>query len=415
MALKIGGLSRVKIKYPNLQLDNLKIIGYGAGHYFSNFYPLIDIPIEYTIAPDNHGKIIHGVKVEALERIQRENPENILVIIFGENVNEITNEIGRLGPFKCVNAFVFGSQDIELVDELIEIGNFLSPPLAPTISIRTSDIGFFYQGPIFPFTELALAYQRLKFPDDYHCFVTWSDQSPSLLEKCNQWVDKIIKIEPPKNGGLSNRNFMINSAAVGAKHINEMGFNYSVRVRSGALIKGDVRSFIDDNFINNPANKNKIGFYMGSSWKNIPFHISDMFMISTSENMMKLWGSIEDIRTSDAPEFNLDPKSHFSELAKVSNESYIWKQYAKACGYKNETLKDYLTFMVENLIPLEPDLFQFSLKHLSLFNVEFDNALAPDIKWWQSLITNFDIELSKSLSRYNSNSTIDDYWRRRIG
>ncbi len=415
MAIVIGSLDRILIKYPTVNINSLKFIGWGAGQQFKDHFKHLEISIEYTICPltQNQGKNINGVRVEKPEILNQEDPSKTVILIFSSASNEIINQIRNLGDFMCVPALTFGMDSVGLISELQSLaGRVMEPPVTRQGSYAH---GFFYQGPIFPYTELALAYQRLRFPNDYHCLVTDTNQNPENLSRCKRWVDHLIELTPPQNPGIFRRNLMLQTAKRGALDILEKNIDFCVRVRSGNIVVGNLRKYINDRFAGGSINKGKIGFYMGWSWKNVPFHISDAFMVANTSDMVRLWSAPADPRLPDHFANLDDSKLHYSELAKITNESYLWSHYAKIEGHKAESLLDYYNFMKEKLIPLEPDLTTFSLKHVPIFNIELDKSFSPDEYWWKSFCNNFEGEYRKGIIRFTSECSIQDYWRGGLG
>jgi hypothetical protein len=418
MAVVHGGLERLGIKYPGIDLSGIKLIGWGAGQWFSDYYPLLELPLEYTVCPrpENQGRVINGVQVRSPEALRAEDPSRVVIVILASHSNEVTNQVRALGDFRCAPAIGFGVDPIPLIDELqqlirsglMEAGSSLS-------QIRTAhrENGFFYQGPLFPYSELALAYQRLKYPYDFHCLVTYTVQDPVLLSQCSRWVDEVILEDDVKNPGPFNRNLMMRTARRGSQRVLERGCKYAVRVRSGNVVFGNLEKYIRRQYGAGELNKDKIGFYMGWSWKNVPFHISDAFMVARANDMVKLWGVPEDGAPIESIAVSED--SHFSEYKKVTSECYLWSSYAKSQGFSVDSLHDYYSFMKDRLLPLEPEMNTFSLKHVPIFNLEFDNSMSPDIAWWRRLSENFDAEYARGLARYESACTIRDYWRAKLG
>lgn len=416
MAIIHGGLSRIAFRHPDIDLENTRIIAWGAGQFFRDLYPITGLKAEYTICPrpENHGKIIHGLEVKSPDFLKKENPDNILILIFSASSIEISHQIGSLGKFRTAPAIEYGCGNNHIIDELLLLQKNLHT--APPKKEYFSEIGFFTQGPISQFTELALAYHRFKFPNDYHCFVTDAGQSPELVKKCAQWVDEIIEITAPEAPGPLRRNYMIRTAKAGADHIKKKGFKYSVRVRSGNITIGDIRKYIYKIFgPNDKYNIGKIGFYMGWSFKNIPFHISDAFMVARSEEMAAIWSVDEDQRRDDDPSVFYSLEMHHQELARHTSESYIWSDFAKKLGHPNSTIEDHLNFMREKLIPVEPELRTYPLKYIPVFSLDFDGGIVLDKNWWNDLTYNFDYLKHKSQEISKSNSSIADHYAYKIG
>jgi hypothetical protein len=313
-----------------------------------------------------------------------------------------------------VPAFKFGTDDIS---HILELQSFAyAKPIKLNTTNQNHDAGFFYQGPINSYTEICLKYQRIKFPTDYHCLVTYTNQNQSLISKCAQWVDDVIQVEDPINPGLMNRNRMIRTSSIGAHAVHRKKCEYTIRVRTGNIVIGDLSSFIFDIYRSNQSNQNKVCFFMGQSWRNIPFHIADTFMVARSHEMIRLWDVQEDSRTVHSTDFTkVTDASHFTELYKLTNEVYLWTNYANKLGYTSYNLRDYYEFMTDNLIPLEPKLSTISLKHIPLVNLDYDNGFSPDVSWWKSLKFNFENEYQRAMSRQLSHHTIQDFWSAKIG
>lgn len=416
MAIIHGGLSRISLKYPGIDIKNTKIIAWGAGQYFRDLYPLTEIKAEYTICPipENHGKIIHGIEVKSPDFLKSENPENVVILIFSGASNQIAHQIADIGNFMSVPAIHYGKTSSHIIDELLLLQKNLQH--SPSKKEYFSEIGFFTQGPIFDFTELALAYHRYQYPNDYHCFVTDAGQSPEKLSRCARWVDDVIEVPHPETPGLYFRNYMIRTARVGAELVRKKGMKYSVRVRSGNVTIGDVRKFIYKSFGHHGNyNLNKIGFHMGWSWKNVPFHISDAFMVGRSEDIVRLWQVAEDQRSENDPGLQISAEMHHLELARVSNESYIWSDYARKSGLPHSTIEDHLKFMRDHLIPLEPDLSTHPLKYTPLFELDFEGGIGPTKEWWRDLVNNYDYAMHKALEISKLNISIAGHFSNKVG
>lgn len=341
MAVCLGSLGRVKLKYPKIDMDNIKVIAWGAGQWFHDYYPIIDIPVSYTICPLNagDGKTIHNVPVVSPDILKDEFPERCLIIIFSASSNEITNQIRAFGNFPCIPALNFGRSNLNAIESLAAFKRSFDFKYINKIKNKRKDLGFFYQGPIFPYTELALAYQRFFYPEFHHIFVTDKGQNSKLINRCKKWVDELIEMDVPENTGFLNRNSMIQTAYAGVKRLKELNVDISVRVRSGNIIYGDFFKFLNDSYF--AIKKQKIGFYMGWSWKNIPFHISDAFMIGKTDVIEQLWALPLDPRLpNDFPNlFFTNQLDHFSILTN-SNECYLWSHFAKSKGYRTDTLNN---------------------------------------------------------------------------
>ncbi len=416
MAIIHGDISRINIKFPNINHKNIKFIAWGAGQVFRDFYGLLGIEVAYTICPilENQGKIINGLEVKPPEVLLSEDIDSVFIIIFSTAFIQIGHQINQFGSFKSIAAMEYGFLSQSILQELALLQKNID--CAPPPKKSYSEIGFFTQGPIFPFTEIALAYQRFKYPNDFHCLVTDKGQSSELLSKCARWVDEVIEVTPPENPGPLRRNYMIRTAKIATQRLHHKGFKYVVRLRSGNIALGDIRSFINKNFgTHGEYNSGKIGFHVHWTMRNIPFWISEAFMVARSEDMLNLWDVEEDSRSGSEPSLQITTDIPYSDSIRLSNEHYIWSDYAKRLGYSNVSIEDYLNFMKDKLIPLEPEINTYSIKYLPLFNVEFDNCAIPDARWWNNLKQNFDHELNRSKKIFNAQYILNDHFTNKIG
>jgi hypothetical protein len=103
MAEIIGSLERVLLRYPDLDIANLRVVGWGAGEFFKKYYPLISsrIQLEYTVCPwqENQDKVFNGVEVRSPEALMNEDPENTLILVFSYDFSERLSEI-TYGEFR---------------------------------------------------------------------------------------------------------------------------------------------------------------------------------------------------------------------------------------------------------------------------------------------------------------------------
>ena len=415
MAIVRGSISRALVNYPDLDITSTRLIGWGAGQWFTDYYQYFNIPIEYTICPriGTQGVSIHGISVKPPDVLLTESRDDILIVVMAAHSPEIMQQISRdYGNFRVVTAWNFSPDTVE-IDEVCELNSALSGISFAKRSAEIERLGIFTQGPIFDCTPLALARNRLQYPTAYHCFVTWDHQPKHLIEKCAPWVDRIITLPQPENLGMGHRNAMLRSARAGAECMAQRGVRYAVRCRSNAVITGSVGKAIWRMFGDGQKNIGKVGIYLGASWKHMPFMFSDMYMIARTEDMLELWSLAEYLRTSaDVPVLQSD---HFLELRKVTTESMLWSNFAAKRGFATNDLSDSYRFAHSNLLPLEPDVSMLSLKHMPLFNLKLDRGYSPDKDWWANMQSDIEgaVEHAKAISELNM--TVGDFWQAKIG
>lgn len=99
------------MKYPDLDLTKVKLIGWGAGSAFRDFFPRVPLPLAYTVCPlaENHGKTLHGLEVKAPSALLDEDRENSLIVIYARFSSEIMSQIRlNLGDFRTIPAMRIG-------------------------------------------------------------------------------------------------------------------------------------------------------------------------------------------------------------------------------------------------------------------------------------------------------------------
>ncbi|MGG0720049.1 hypothetical protein ABE096_21080 [Robertmurraya massiliosenegalensis] len=99
-----------------LEKNYKKVIGWGTSGYFHETSGKLNINMEYLIDSDvsKVGSLLKGIKIESPEILLKENPENILIVIFSSFYKEICENIERFGDFYTVSG-----------EELLRISIFL--------------------------------------------------------------------------------------------------------------------------------------------------------------------------------------------------------------------------------------------------------------------------------------------------
>lgn len=424
MAIVTGSIERARLKYPGLDTSNLRLIGWGAGQYFRDYYPFIaeHLDLQYTICPrpENHGKRIHGVDVRPPSALREESTENTLIVILALHYPEIMNQISEQhGKFRTVRSINFNDGSNASLDELQDLAGLL-----PGLSLQHPQsiqpkAGIFVQGLAFDFTPLILASHRLRFPSVHQCMVTWDHQPRELLDRCREWLDELILVPQPENLGLFNRNAVLRSARIGAEHLAGKNIEFAVRCRSDNLLTGSIYEAINK-FFSRGRNAGKIAASLSSSWQHVPFHFSEKTMVARTSDMLSLWSRAEDPRSAEEAEAEYKRASeaadgHFQTLAQTTFESYLWGDYAHRLGYPTETLMDSYRFAQARLLALEPHLTYQSLKFVPLFNVLRDAGYSFTLESWNRLLSDGEdaLQRAEAVSRMKVNTA--EYWQGKVG
>ncbi len=423
MAYVRGGLSRIWMKYPGLDLQKTRLIGWGAGQAFRDYYPHTNLPLQYTICPrtENHGTTIHGVEVRSPAALLQERHEDTLVVIFSAYTPEIMRDIrDKFGDYRTVRAVDFGD-DVPVIAELQAFQAVLRsglrlekrPPSEP------AELGIFMQGPLTDFTPLALAFHRLHHPAAHLALVTWTSEDPALVEACRPWVDTLEQIAPPPPNGYDTRNYIIRSCKSASELMLYAGVRYVVRARTDAVLTGSVYKALERLYGDGSRNLGKVGVLLQASWAYMPFHFSDKLMVCRAEDMAQLWSLPEDPRGPDDFPPSLSNSEFlgtpFLDFRHVSWESNLWSTYARKLGYATDTLEDAYRFARERLIEIDSDMRMFSIKHIPLFNLRLRPMLEPSREWWQEVYGDFDNAMEHVRSVSASGMTMADFFARRVG
>lgn len=422
MAKIIGSLERAALRYPGIELRNVKLIGWGAGQFFRDYYPIIKdlIDLDYTVCPwpENQGLQIHGVDVKPTSALNSENPDNVLILVFSGHVSEVMSQIsyGMFKRFRVMRALEFDIEKAPLIEELQERKKLLSSGMAiQGVKSNKSKFGIFYQGLAFEFTPQVLAWNRLKFPSAYHCMATWDNQSKDLLDQCRPWLDKLLLIpEPDGGGGIRNLNYILRSARAGIEHLSDQGVKFSVRCRSDNIITGGSINCAVEKLFGDDKNKGRIAIDLLAGWQYIPFHFSEKIMLARTKDMLQLWSVPEDGRVrAELPTSN--PDGHFQQLANRTGESYIWRSYASSLGYPVHGLKDSYDFARKRLKALNPYLQWFSFKFIPMFSIYQDTRMNFSEERWDEILHDSEAadKLAESISRLDMSER--DFWQRKIG
>lgn len=423
MAIVRGGLSRVLMKYADLDLQKIRLIGWGAGQAFRDYFPHTGLKLEYTICPrpENQGSIIHGVPVRPPEALADEAYDEVLVVVFSAYAPEIMNAIrNTYGNYRTVRAVDFG-EDAGIIEELQAFHTAVrgGMQLTKAPASRPAELGLFMQGPITEFTLLGLAYHRLRYPAAHLALVTWTTEDPALVEACRPWVDTLEQIEPPPPNGYDTRNYVTRSCKAGSQLMLRAGVRYVVRLRTDAVLVGSVYRTLERLYGNGAKNPGKMGVLLQASWAYMPFHFSDKLMISRAEDMAELWSMPEDPRgAEDFPKSLADPAflaMPFQEFRHLSYESSLWTSYARKLGYRADTLEDAYRFARDRLVEIDSDTHMFSIKHVPLFNLRLRPMLEPSIGWWHEMQRDFEGTLEHIRSVSSAEMTMADFFARRVG
>ncbi|GGC14558.1 hypothetical protein GCM10007205_24260 [Oxalicibacterium flavum] len=423
MAIVTGSIERARLKYPDLDTSNLRVIGWGAGQHFRDYYPLLgqSLKLEYTICPnpENQGKHLYGVEVKPPDSLLKESPENVLIVIFSNHHSEVIHQIvDQYSDFRAVVAMDFNYDNATVIREYQSVAE-----MVPRMSFQrklghTPKFGIFVQGLAFPCTPAVLAWNRLRFPDAYQCMTTWDHLPDELLDRCRPWLDELILVPQPEHRGpKDHRNYVFRSARISLEHLAEKNIEFAIRCRSDNFLTGSIQSVVDKFFVKG-RNKGKIALSLRGAWQYIPFHFSEKAMVARTKDMLDLWSVPEDPRHRievDTPRLTQSGKNHFQELRHHAGECYLWSHYAHQLGFPADTLQDSYRFAQSRLLALEPQMGWYSLRDVPLFNVQRDTSYGWSSQNWNRLFSDGEDALSRASEISSMDVSIDDFWQRKVG
>jgi hypothetical protein len=109
MAIISGNLNRLPLKYPELDLSQLRFVGWGAGQFFNYQYPFLKdhLKLAYMVCPnpDNQGQTMLGLEVRSPDALRNEPIGTTVVVIFAERYYDVMHALrDQFDDLLCVNA-----------------------------------------------------------------------------------------------------------------------------------------------------------------------------------------------------------------------------------------------------------------------------------------------------------------------
>ena len=405
------------MKYPEIDLNKIRLIGYGAGQHFRDYYPLIkdQLKLEYTVCPilGGQGVDIHGVEVKPPETLLQESKKNTVVVIFSASFFILMSNVrDHYGNLPCIRALDFSEND----GLFAEIEDFKNSGIQPIVLNRKQSprIGIFIQGMATEETPFVLAWNRVHHPYAYQCMVTWDHLEPKLLEKCRPWLDQLILTPQPQKTGYLYMNAGLRSARMGVEHLVSQGIEYAVRGRSDSLLKGSLHNLIEKHYARG-RNKGKIAVPIYDGWPYVPFMFGTNAMVARTEDMLRFWSMSEDSREANHADFAFTQKNHFMRLRHSVPESIWWSAYAKDLGFPTESLEDSVDFFRKKILPLEPEWQSISLKFIPLFNISAHHTVTYTQTIVDEILKNPEDACERMRAIEALDMTAGDFFARRIG
>jgi hypothetical protein len=420
-------INRILILYPDLKINDLKIIGWGAGKEFSEHYEKLGINIDYTICiyEENQGKIINGVKVLGPQVLNKENAENTLIIVFSMWWFDVYRQIKEFGNFRAIRAFNGWTKQHELSSMDLNKGLNQKP-----LKIDNHRCAILMQGPLEYYTPMALKLTKQSSPDTPLILSTWNGYSPKIIDECMKYADFVLMNSMPTKSGPNGLNLIRQQFGVlsGLNRLKEAKISYALKIRTDTSIYGDLDfnklvHLTHTEYASKLNLKGKIIFSGLNSWKYIPYHLTDQYQFGLVSDLINYWSFEKSIEISSVAR---DEEFYYFSLA--TPESAICRSFIARNSVANQSIK-YSELSIEkywNLLKSEfglfpePELTFCKWKSISLSSINTNpvnqytkRLMDPiDVTWHESLI-NHDL-LAEEVILYSRGYTISDFARNAI-
>ena len=429
----LGGRWRAALKYPGID-TTVRLVSWGAGEMFDLYYPHLGLKVDYGVCPwtGEQGLVKHGVSIRHPRALREEDPEKVLIVIFAGHWAEILRQIADIGPFKAVRAISESATDpvLRLAAKYLDPHAGPCAPMArdPARRVGTPDYAIVMQGPIYPhWTRLAMLWNKTQHPDAWLILSTWDGQDPALVEECRTLADELAVSPVPLHPGFTNRNAQIRSSRQGLEAAQQHGIPFSIKSRSDQFLTGQriasLFRYVAPVEATKPSGPHRVGVHFGTSWKYIPFQLSDQLQGGRTRDLLQLWSCPDDARGTG--DFECEPGNHFQKLRDFTNESYVYGKYAAGLGLPTGDLADSYAFVRDCVFPLDASVQPFSLKGIALFDVfggppemQQRNAgrelLSPGFEWWMMMQVNFSHAEAEAWRVQASQYTVQDFWTLKV-
>ena len=379
------GLQRAKLRYPDIDLDRCRLIGWGAGERFEKIYPQLGIELDYTVCiwDSNIGKTKCGIRVHAADRLRQEDPANVLIIVFSRFWFDCMRQLAAYGPFRVVRAYDEYQPGLDLQGKLRTF--FDASPVPVPKGMDAASVGIMVQGPVLPnITSRVLFANRCKFPFAKLVLSTWNGTPPESIAECEPYVDEIVKSPVPSHPGTSNGVMQRDSTLAGLAVLARLGVRYAFKTRTDQSIVGDgdmnqllelVRLPI---WGNDSRRRERIAFCTTISWKFIPFHLTDQLQFGRLDDLLEFWNTRDDSILGTMV-FESSLPANF--LAMSMTESNITRCYLRRIGVPYAlSLESYWQVVADRFVIMpEADYQIINWKAIPLFDIPAEiQASTPD-------------------------------------
>lgn len=388
-----------------IETNKVKLIGWGTGSTFSKLMHIEKLNLAYCVDKTVNETYTHanGISIRHANELVKEDPSNVIIVVFSSFFNEVVAQIKEYGDYKVVDALTYVREklynnNLHQLAKVIDSSKLTDINLHSKKSEHSRKYGILIQGPIVPeVTHKVVQFYSAIHPNVYILVSTWDDTPSSLLDNIYPYANQILLNKKPEFAGRQNRNMLITSTLNGLKELHQIGIGieYVLKTRADMVIKNEqlftqslglLNKYPVEKQIRNKL-KSRIIIPKTYTRKHYLYHPSDMNMIGHIDDLLSFWNipleptdfhpeqkKLEIITPLDCLQRLVYPEIYFGNFFKT----YLNNNY-------EDTLEDSWRYFKEAFIVTDDnffDLFWFKWPIIPASKGTIDN------EFWLKLQTN---------------------------
>lgn len=374
------GLHRARLRYPDIDLERCRLIGWGAGGVFARIYPRLGIKLDYTVCiwNANIGKTVCGVEVHAADRLRDEDPAEVLVVVFSTVWYDCMRQLGAYGRFRVVRAHDEHPPGHDTQGLLRAFFN--APPVRAPRHMEVASIGILVQGPVLPhITARVLADSHRRFPFARRVLSTWEGTPPELIAECEPYVDEVVQSPVPACAGAFNTVVQRDSTLAGLAALADQGVRYAFKTRTDQSILGAGNLDRLLTLLRLPVGgedrgrRERIAFCGLASFRFIPFHLTDQLQFGRVDDLLEFWDARDDSLLGSVVSELSQPAN---SLAMYAPEPKIVRCYLRRIGVPHDvSVESYWQVVADRFMFMpERDFHVLNWKAVPLFDIAVERG-----------------------------------------
>ncbi len=324
----------------SLLASGKKLVGWGSGGVFDYFHALFPMPLAYLVdnATNRQGQFKCGFEIRSPHDLKKENPDNLLIIIYSSFSADIIHQLSGLGVFSAINAPVLFCSDYR--QQWKKIDHLLDQPTTKKTSCSNKS-AIVVQGPtVANLTSKVIALHARQNPQSSLILSTWKDSDSEELKRLEPLIDDLILSSRPDIAGIQNRNLQIVSTQAGLKRCQQLGASYALKTRADMFILApsivELSMMLLNSYDPTPAQNwgahDRLLIPASFTRKYLPYSPSDLAMFGYIDDLSKYWDCPLDER-----HFDLLSECHNKSLFQLGREGlpaecYFGGNYSRSLG-----------------------------------------------------------------------------------